>query len=122
MVVKLEPKKAARRYGVPDEDTPELTPEMLARAQSFAEILEERGLPPIGRPKAEVTKKPVSLRLDPEIIAHFKAGGEGWQTRINAVLSKYVKASSSASAMKRPGGAGKSAATPPAPASARKKA
>jgi len=101
MVVKLEPKKAARRYGVPDEDTPELTPEMLARAQSFAEILEERGLKPVGRPKAEVTKQPVNLRLDPEIIAHFKAGGEGWQTRINAVLCKHVKAADAAARKKR---------------------
>jgi uncharacterized protein (DUF4415 family) len=101
MVVKLKSKKAARRYGVPDEDTPELTPEMLGRAQSFAEILKERGLKPIGRPRADVTKQPVSLRLDPEIIAHFKAGGEGWQTRINAVLSKHVKAANSAAARKK---------------------
>lgn len=90
-----------RRYGVPDEDTPELTPERLARARTLNEILVERGLPPIGRPKAEITKQAVSLRLDPEIIAHFKAGGEGWQTRINAVLSKHVKAANSAAARKK---------------------
>lgn len=101
MVVKLERKKATRKYGVPDEDTPELTPEMLARAQSFAEVLEEHGLKLPGRPKAEVTKQPISLRLDPEIIAHFKAGGEGWQTRINAVLGRHVKAANSAAARKK---------------------
>lgn len=81
-----------RIYGVPDEDTPELTTESLQRARSLQEILGERGLPPMGRPKAAVTKTPVNLRLDPEIVSHFKAGGAGWQTRINAVLSRHVKA------------------------------
>lgn len=82
-----------RIYGVPDDETPELTREMLAKARSLDAILEERGLPPIGRPKAAVTKTPVNLRLDPEIVDHFKAGGPGWQTRINAVLGRHVKAS-----------------------------
>ena len=26
--------------------------------------------------------------LDPDVIAHFKATGKGWQTRINAALRK----------------------------------
>lgn len=91
----------SRRYGVPDEDTPELTPERLAQAITFQEFLKQRGLTPPGRPKAPVTKQPVSLRLDPEIVAYFKAGGEGWQTRINAVLSKHMKAANSAAARKK---------------------
>jgi uncharacterized protein (DUF4415 family) len=85
---------------VPDEDTPELTKEMLQRAIPFPELLKKLGLPPIGRPKAAVTKTPINLRLDPDIVAHFKAGGEGWQTRINAVLSRHVKAASAAAARK----------------------
>jgi uncharacterized protein (DUF4415 family) len=81
------------QYGVPDEDTPELTAERLARATAMPELLKRLGLPPLpGRPKAAVTKTPVNLRLDPEIVAHFKAGGAGWQTRINDVLGKHVKA------------------------------
>jgi uncharacterized protein (DUF4415 family) len=28
----------------------------------------------------------VSLRLDPDVIAYFKVGGPGWQTRINERL------------------------------------
>ncbi|WP_267897132.1 BrnA antitoxin family protein [Thalassococcus profundi] len=28
----------------------------------------------------------VSLRLDPEIVARFKASGPGWQTRMNDAL------------------------------------
>jgi uncharacterized protein (DUF4415 family)/uncharacterized DUF497 family protein len=110
-----------RTYGVPDEDTPELTKESLATARTLNEILAERGLPLIGRPKSAVTKQPVNLRLDPEIIAHFKADGDGWQTRINAVLSKHVRASRSASARKKSGShTSKSVAIRSAPA--RKKA
>lgn len=90
-----------RIYGVPDEDTPELTKETLARARTLNEILKERGMPPVGRPRAEVTKTAVNLRLDPEIVDHFKAGGPGWQTRINAALSEHVKVANSGAARKR---------------------
>jgi uncharacterized protein (DUF4415 family) len=34
----------------------------------------------------------VSLRLDPDILAWFKAQGRGYQSKINAVLRAYVKA------------------------------
>jgi uncharacterized protein (DUF4415 family) len=39
----------------------------------------------------EVRKIPVSIRLDPDVVAYFKAGGRGYQSRINAVLSAYVR-------------------------------
>lgn len=41
------------------------------------------------------TKKQITLRLDPDIIAFFKKQGRGYQTIINAVLKKYVDAHSS---------------------------
>ena len=44
----------------------------------------------IGRPKSAAPKQAVSLRLSPEVIAHFKAGGPGWQTRIDEALRKLV--------------------------------
>lgn len=37
-------------------------------------------------------KTPVSLRLDPDVLAFFKADGPGYQTRINAVLRSYMQA------------------------------
>jgi len=40
-----------------------------------------------GRPRGS-TKGAVSLRLDQAVIDHFRAGGPGWQTRINEVLRK----------------------------------
>jgi uncharacterized protein (DUF4415 family) len=36
-------------------------------------------------------KMPVSLRLDPDILEFFKSQGPGYQTRINAVLRKYME-------------------------------
>jgi uncharacterized protein (DUF4415 family) len=39
-----------------------------------------------GRPPVETPKKQVTLRLDQDIIDHFKAEGPGWQTRINDAL------------------------------------
>jgi len=37
-------------------------------------------------------KAPVSIRLDEEVLEYFRAGGRGYQTRINAVLRTYVRA------------------------------
>ncbi len=38
------------------------------------------------------TKKQVTLRLDPDILEFFRKQGRGYQSRINAVLRKYVEA------------------------------
>ncbi len=37
-------------------------------------------------------KKPVSIRLDADVLEFFKAQGKGYQTRINAVLRAYMEA------------------------------
>ncbi len=37
-------------------------------------------------------KQQVTLRIDPDIVDFFKSSGQGYQTRINAVLRSYVKA------------------------------
>ena len=38
------------------------------------------------------TKMPVGLKLDDDVLSWFKAQGRGYQTRINAVLRRYVEA------------------------------
>lgn len=60
-------------------DSPELTDDELAGLRRSP-----------GRPKSSNPKIPVSIRLSPEVVAHFKAGGPGWQTRIDAELRKIV--------------------------------
>ena len=36
-------------------------------------------------------KKPITLRLDADVLEWFKAGGKGYQTRINQLLRKYME-------------------------------
>jgi uncharacterized protein (DUF4415 family) len=38
------------------------------------------------------TKRPISIRLDADVLEHFKAAGPRYQSRINAVLKAYVRA------------------------------
>lgn len=38
-------------------------------------------------------KKLVSLRIDPDVLEHFRAGGPGWQVRINAALRDAAETS-----------------------------
>ena len=44
----------------------------------------------LGRPKAEVTKERITIRLSRDVVSTFRATGNGWQTRIDAVLQKYI--------------------------------
>ena len=36
-------------------------------------------------------KVPISFRVDPDVLAFFKAGGDGYQSRMNAVLRGYMR-------------------------------
>ena len=72
-----------------DPDNPEWTEEDFARARPFAEVFPElaasirRGRPPVPNPKKQVT-----LRIDTDVVERFRAGGPGWQSRMNAALRK----------------------------------
>jgi len=74
-------------------DNPPLTRAQLADMRPFAEVFPafaesiRRGR---GRQKAP-TKQLVSIRLDRDVVAAFKATGEGWQGRINEALRKAAK-------------------------------
>ena len=75
------------------EDNPELTEEELKEMRPFREVFPDLAASidrKLGRPKAENPKKAISLRLDAEVIERFKAGGEGWQSRMNEALRKAV--------------------------------
>ena len=37
-------------------------------------------------------KQPVTLRIDSDVLEFFKAQGQGYQTRINKLLRKYMDA------------------------------
>ena len=76
----------------PDAENPEWTAEDFARARPAREVIPDivalarRGRGPQKRP----TKRLISLRLDPDVIDHFRARGPGWQARINNTLRKAV--------------------------------
>ena len=69
------------------EEIPELTDEWFKKA-----TLHIGGVPVRrGRPKSQSIKHAVSLRLDPDVLAHYRRTGRGWQSRINATLRKAAK-------------------------------
>ena len=49
-----------------------------------------------GRPKAEVTKERISVRLSAEVTDYFRATGKGWQTPAARVLAEYAASKLSA--------------------------
>ena len=65
-----------------DPDAKPLTPKQLK------DMVPMRALR--GRPKSENKKLLVSVRYSPEVVAYFKSTGEGWQSRMDGVLRKYV--------------------------------
>jgi uncharacterized protein (DUF4415 family) len=66
-----------------DPDNPEWTSEDMARARPFPELVAQKRM---GRPPKENPKEQVSVRYDADILAAFRATGEGWQTRMNDAL------------------------------------
>jgi len=67
-----------------DAENPEWTEEMFAKAKRGSAASK------MGRPKAAITKKQVSVRLSRNVITFFQKEGKGWQTRLNDALEEYV--------------------------------
>ena len=85
-----------------DDDNPEWTKADFAAATKFPGGMRLKDLKPNtlarvqgtrGVQKAP-TKIPVSIRLSPEVVNHFKKKGPGWQSRIDNALRKIVKKAS----------------------------
>jgi len=70
-----------------DPDARPLTDEEWERVKPFVRI----GARPVGRPKVETPKPKVTVRLSPDVLAHLRATGRGWQTRMDAVLREAVE-------------------------------
>jgi uncharacterized protein (DUF4415 family) len=61
-----------------------------ARTLSDEEWEQVKPLVRIGRPKAEVTKERITIRLSHDVVMQFRATGSGWQTRIDSALRQYI--------------------------------
>lgn len=77
-----------------DADNPEWTEKMFRKARPATEVVPgivEAWRRTRGRPPKATTKQQITLRLSPEVLAFFRKQGRGWQTRVDEVLSRYVK-------------------------------
>ena len=87
---------------IPDKENPEWTQADFAKSTRFAAGVRLKDIKPaqfaslVGKrgPQKAPTKIPVSIRLSPEVVKHFKAKGPGWQSKIDAALRKIVKKAS----------------------------
>lgn len=61
-------------------EIPEVPPEMFARA------VVRKGLKPVAR------KVQLTLRVDSDVLEWFRKQGQGYQTKINALLRAYMEA------------------------------
>jgi uncharacterized protein (DUF4415 family) len=89
------PEYASNPHYTPEDwdevcDNPELTDEELAQLRPASEVLPPELYAALTKrtrgPQKAPTKRLVSLRLDRDVVEHFKAQGPGWQTRINGAL------------------------------------
>lgn len=73
-----------------DHDNPEWTEEDFRKARPASQLPPEilKAFPRTRGPQIAPKKIPVSIRLSPEVIEHFKSTGPGWQSRIDEVLKK----------------------------------
>ncbi len=68
------------------DDAPELDDAFFERADEFqGDRLVRRG-----RPAGSGMKVSTTVRFDADIIAAFRAGGPGWQTRMNEALREWL--------------------------------
>lgn len=77
-----------------DDDNPEWTEQDFKEARPAHEVLPPevlKAFPRLRGPQKSPTKVPVSLRLSREVVDHFKATGEGWQTRIDDTLKAAIR-------------------------------
>ena len=86
------------RRGNPESLTPELQAELDALAAMPDSEIDTTDIPAIADfsnavrgPFYRPIKRPLSLRLDADIIDWFQRQGQGYQTRMNSALREYVE-------------------------------
>jgi uncharacterized protein (DUF4415 family) len=99
----------------PDTENPEWSETEIRDAQPLMHVLPSETAAAVRRcrgqrgPQQRPTKELISLRVDRDVVAAYRATGAGWQTRANEALKAYAKKSGLAV---RNGGAGRRRATP----------
>jgi uncharacterized protein (DUF4415 family) len=81
----------------PDAENPEWTAEDFRRARPLMDALPKETAEALRRyqgqrgPQKSPTKVLISLRVDRDVVAAYRATGAGWQTRANEALRTYAK-------------------------------
>ena len=81
----------------PDRGNPEWTPQEIREARPLMEVLPGETAAAIRRyrgqrgPQKSPTKELISLRVDRDVLAAYRATGPGWQTRASDALRTYAK-------------------------------
>ncbi len=78
----------ANENSIPQDFDPDTAPDLSRDGwpQKFAKVAVRRGRPPVAKPKVSTT-----IRLSQDVIDHFRAGGRGWQTRIDQALRDWIR-------------------------------
>ena len=80
-----------------DEENPEWTEETFAKARPAKEVFPDLAEYSAQRkrgqrgPQKTPAKVPMSLRIDRDVLAFYKAAGRGWQSRMNEALRRAAK-------------------------------
>lgn len=83
-------KRTSKRAWRDPDDAPSLTRGWLEEADAMVGDTVVRR----GRPAGTAKKQAISIRLDRDVLAHFRRGGRGWQARINETLRRSMAAGS----------------------------
>jgi uncharacterized protein (DUF4415 family) len=89
--ITVEEDAEVTRAALADPDNPPLTREDFARMRPAIEAAPElvrRMRGQRGPQKSKPVKSQLTLRLDPDLVAHFRSLDPGWQARINEALRK----------------------------------
>ena len=88
-----------RNASRPHAENPEWTTEEVRRARPFMEVLPKDTAEAVPRyrgqrgPQKSPTKELISLRVDREVVAAYRATGPGWQKRAGEALRLYARKS-----------------------------
>ena len=78
--------KNSRRISRNSDDAPEITDRWIAGA----DLYRGKKLLRRGRPAGTAKKTQTTVRISNEVLAYFRAAGQGWQTRLDQALKQYV--------------------------------
>jgi uncharacterized protein (DUF4415 family) len=83
----VEKKRFSKRVWRDPDDAPTLDRKWFGEA----DVMVGSKIVRRGRPAGTATKQPISIRLDKDVLTHFRETGAGWQARINAALRHSMR-------------------------------